>query len=71
MPNAMADRIEALLKRRPGLCESEICETLFGDEPRHQGVNAACRALLAAARLQRQGRGGPNDPYRYYPARAE
>jgi hypothetical protein len=61
---ALADDIEALVKRRPGLTEAEIADELFA-HPYQQRVNPTCRRLISEARLRRTGRGGSADPYRY------
>ena len=70
MPNTLGERIAALVRRQPGLSEAEIAETLFGDCHLKTRVNTACRALLAAGRLRRQGRGGPADPFHYFIAQS-
>jgi hypothetical protein len=62
----IADEIEALVRSRPGQTESELAEKLFPDDPYQQRVNPTCRRLIREGRLQRQGRGGPGDPFRYY-----
>ncbi|QRM32708.1 hypothetical protein [Microvirga sp. VF16] len=64
---AMADEIEALISRSPGLTEAEIATALFGDAAYPQQVSNACRSLLRSRRIKRSGRGGRSDPFRYFP----
>lgn len=61
----VAERIEAAIRRRPGLTESRIAELLFGSEAYQQRVNSTCRRLVKEGRLQRFGRGGGLDPFTY------
>ena len=62
-----ADEIEALLSRSPGLTEAEIAATLFGDASSLPRISGACRSLIKRRRIERSGRGGRNDPFRYFP----
>ncbi len=62
----VADDIEALVARRPGLTEAELANSLFGGEGYQQRVNSTCRRLVRKGRLQRRGTGGPADPFRYF-----
>jgi hypothetical protein len=64
---AVADEIEALVTRSPGLTEAEIAVALFGDTGSQQRVNKACMDLVKSRRLERAGRGGRSDPFRYFP----
>jgi hypothetical protein len=66
---AVADEIEALVARRPGLTEDEIAAALFGEAGSQQRVNKACASLIKSRRIERSGRGGRNDPFRYFPKR--
>ncbi len=63
---AIADDIEALIACRPGLTEAEIATALFGDAASPQRISNACRSLLKSHRMERRGRGGRNDPFRYF-----
>jgi hypothetical protein len=63
---AIADDIEALLARRPGLTEAEIAAALFGEASYPQQVSTACLRLMKSRRIQRCGRGGRRDPFRYF-----
>lgn len=62
----IAEDIEALVRRRAGWTEIELAAKLFPDDPYQQRVNPTCRRLIPEGRPQRQGRGGPGDPFRYY-----
>ncbi len=64
---AVADEIEALLARSPGLTEVEIAAALFGDASHLPRISGACRSLIKSRRIERSGRGGRNDPFRYFP----
>lgn len=61
----VADQIEALVRRRGGLTEAEIADELFTNAYQ-QRVNSSCRRLLRESRVRRDGKGGAQDPYRYY-----
>jgi hypothetical protein len=64
---AVADAIEALVTRSPGLTEAEIAAVLLGDAGDPQPASNACRSLLRSRRIMRRGRGGRIDPVRYFP----
>lgn len=61
----MADRIEDLVRHRPGLTEAQIADELFSNAYQ-QRVNSTCRRLVRETRLRREGRGGVGDPFRYF-----
>ncbi len=63
----MADEVEALITRRPGLTEEEIAKVLFGEAATQQKVCKACASLLKSRRIERSGKGGRTDPFRYFP----
>jgi hypothetical protein len=62
----VADQIEALMTHRPGLTEAELAAALFGDAGSPQRISNACRGLMRSRRIERSGRGGRSDPFRYY-----
>jgi hypothetical protein len=64
---AVADKIEALLIRNPGLTEAEIATALFGEAGYPARVARACISLLKSRQIERSGRGGRIDPFRYFP----
>ena len=64
---AVVDQIEALVTQSPGLTEIEIAVALFGKTGAPERVNKACRDLVKSGRLERGGRGGRSDPFRYFP----
>lgn len=61
----VADQIEELVRRRPGLTEAQIADELFSDGYQ-QRVNSTCRRLVRESVLRREGRGGLLDPFRYH-----
>jgi hypothetical protein len=63
---AVADEIEVLVARSPGLTEAELAAALFGDAGSQQRVNKPCLQLVKSRRLERGGRGGRSDPFRYF-----
>lgn len=62
----VADRIQDLVARRPGLTEAQIAEELFGADGYQQRVNSTCRRLVRQSRLERRGNGYQADPYAYH-----
>jgi hypothetical protein len=63
----VADDLEALVARQPGLTEAEIAKTLFANEGDSQRVSLMCRRLIAEGRLRRSGTGTTADPFTYLP----
>ena len=53
---ALADDIELLVFRRPGLTEAK---ELFGNRAYQQRVNSTCRRLIRRGRVVRHENGGP------------
>ena len=64
---AVADEIEAFLIRNPGLTEAEIATALFGEAGYPARVARALMNLMKSRRIERSGRGGRIDPFRYFP----
>ena len=64
----LADEIEDLVRRNSGLSEIDLARLLPGPVYQQQ-VNSACRRLVAEGRLERQGKGGWQHPFTYYPPR--
>ncbi len=48
---AVADDIEALVTRSPGLTEAEIAAALFGEAGYTAQVSVACRNLIKSRRI--------------------
>jgi hypothetical protein len=63
----VADKVEALVARSPGLTEFEIAAALFGNGSDPNRVSTPCRHLMKRGRIERSGRGGRSDPFRYFP----
>jgi hypothetical protein len=59
--------VEALIARSPGLTEAEIATALFGDAGTQQRISKACASLIKSRRIERSGKGGRTDPFRYFP----
>ena len=64
---ALADEIEELVRRKPGLTGLDLVRMLHDHAGYQQQVTATCRRLVLEGRVQRQGKGGWNDPITYYP----
>ncbi len=69
MSEAALVRVEDVVKGRPGLTARQIAVTLSGTSGYGEQVRPVCDVLVASARIEKRGAGGPADPYRYYPAR--
>ena len=65
------EKIAELVRRKPGVTETEIAVELFGHRGFHQRVRSDCRWLVWEGRLERRGGGGPDDPYRYHPVESQ
>lgn len=68
MKMTLADTLNFLIGNGPGRTEAQLAEAIFGAEGYPQRVNGDCRLLESRGHVERRGAGGPNDPYRYYPA---
>lgn len=66
---ALADDIEQLVSRRPGLTELALAKSMFGRMGYQQQVNSTCRHLFKEGRVERHGTGGPGHPFTYYPGK--
>jgi hypothetical protein len=54
------------VKRKAGRTEEDLAALIFGrDNAYQQRVNSTCRRLITEGLIERQGRGGPGDPYTY------
>jgi hypothetical protein len=65
---ALADDIDLLVSRRPGLTELGLAKSLFGRMSYQQRINSTCRRLVIECRVERRGTGGPGHPFTYYPS---
>ena len=66
----MADAIETLIARRPGLTAAQISQMLFANESESERVDLMCRRLIAEGRVRRSGAGTGADPFAYSPKQA-
>lgn len=64
----MLDRLERLIRDRPGLTATQLAEQLYGIDGYHERVGGACRTLVQLGKVGRRGGGGPGNPYTYFPA---
>ena len=63
----LADEIEKLVRSTPGITDMDLAHALHEcARSRHQ-INSICRRLVAEGRIERQGRGGWQTPFTYYP----
>ena len=65
---ALADDIDLLVFRKPGLTELGLAKSLFGRTGYQQRVNSTRRRLVREGRVERRGTGGPGHPFTYYPS---
>jgi hypothetical protein len=66
---ALADDIEQLVSRTPGLTELAVAKSIFGRMGYQQRVNSSCRHLFKEGRVERHETGGPGHPFTYYPGK--
>ena len=67
----VADAIETLISRQPGLTAAQISQLLFANECECERVDLMCRRLIAEGRLKRCGAGTIADPFAYSPKSAK
>ena len=63
----LLDEVESIIREKPGLTATQIARELFGRNGYAERVNHSCLALAQVGRIERRGRGGPGDPFTYYP----
>ena len=66
----VAEAMETLVARQPGLTAAEISQLLFANECESERVDLMCRRLIAEGRLKRVGAGTDADPFVYSPKHA-
>jgi hypothetical protein len=64
---ALADEIEELVRRQPGLADLDLVRMLHDRAGSQQQIKSTCRRLVAEGRIERQGRGGWQKPFTYFP----
>jgi hypothetical protein len=62
------DVLAYLVRIGPGRTAVELSEAIHGDAGHQQRVNQDLLSLATQGAIERRGDGGPNDPFRYYPA---
>jgi len=67
----LLDDIERIICEKPGLTATQIARVLFGASGYGERVNHICLALARVGRIERRGRGGPGDPFTYFPLNGE
>jgi hypothetical protein len=63
----MADAIESLIARRPGLTAAQISQMLFAKGCESERIDMICRRMIAEGRLHRSGAGTIGSPFAYSP----
>ena len=66
-PRDMDQELLDLIRTREGLTERELAKAIFGPDGYQQQVNQVCRRLRSQGLVERRGKGGARDPYKYYP----
>jgi hypothetical protein len=61
----VADAIETLAARQPGLTAAQISQALFANEFDSGRVHLMCRRLIAEGRIKRRGAGTFSNPFAY------
>lgn len=61
----VAQKIEELVRRRPGMTELDIAKAIYGPAAVQPQINPICRKLVAQGRIERRG-AGRSDPFTYY-----
>lgn len=64
----LIDDVERTIRDNPGLTATQLARILFGRHGYAERINGACHALARLGRVERRGRGGFGDPFRYYPS---
>jgi hypothetical protein len=67
----LLDDVERIIKEKPGLTATQMARLLFGSNGYAERINGACRILERSGRIERRGRGGPGNPFTYYPVDRE
>jgi len=60
-------RVVKFVSNNPGKTQLEIAEGIYGPDAVQQHVNQDVNLCLQLGLFRREGMGGQNDPYRYYP----
>jgi len=63
----LLDDVERTIRNMPGLTATQIARALYGPNGYAEQINHGCLALAQVGRIERRGRGGPGDPFTYYP----
>jgi len=63
----LLDDVERIIREEPGLTATQIARLLLGPNGYAERINGACQVLLLSGRIEGRGRGGPGNPFTYYP----
>lgn len=63
----LIDDVERIIHTAPGLTATQIARKLYGHNGYGERVRAVCQTLHAVGRIDRAGKGGPGDPFRFHP----
>jgi hypothetical protein len=63
----LLDDVERVIRENPGLTATQIAKVLYGPHSYGERVRTACLMLSMAGQIERRGRGGPAEPFTYYP----
>jgi hypothetical protein len=64
----LADEIERLVRSTPGLTDMDLARALHERAGYRSRIVSICRRLVAEGRIERQGQGGWQRPFKFYPS---
>jgi len=63
----LIETVKRLVQERPGSTATQLAAVLYGKDGYSERINPTLRVLCRSGHIERQGSGGPRDPYRYFP----